>query len=633
MKTRHQKFTFATPAALLVLAFVSGSLGAAQSNSITLTVDATEAARRVFHSRLLIPAKAGPLTLYYPKWIPGEHGPTGPINEVAGLHLTAGGKEVAWQRDLLEMYAIHCQVPAGAEAVEVAMDFLSPSSVDAFFGSSGSAQLTVINWNQLLWYPAGQPTGKLTYTASLRLPSGWKFGTALPVAKESPERIEFAPASLYTLVDSPVLTGAHLRTLDLSPGTKPPHLLHVAADSPAALELSPALLANHRRLVTEARTLFGAQHYQRYHFLLALTDHVPFFGLEHHESSDNRVAEHALIDEGVRLPTADLLPHEFAHSWNGKFRRPADLTTTIFHEPMRTDLLWVYEGLTQYLGGLLAVRSGLWTAETYREVLAWYVASLDHQSGRQWRPLSDTATAAPMLYEARREWAAWRRGVDFYPEGALIWLEADTLIRQQTQNRQSLDDFCRRFCGGQSGSVAVSTYTFDDVVAMLNKVTPYDWRGFFTNRLSSTERHAPAGGIQNGGWRLVFSDTPNDYLRADEQANRVLDLTCSIGLKLQDDGTVLDVIPELPAAKAGVAPAMKVIAVNSRKWSAEVMREALKASKTVPGPLELLVENNDFLKTHALDYHDGERHPHLERETGKPDMLQQIFKPLGGAAK
>jgi len=633
MKTLHCKIPSLAQAALLALLTISTSRGADRLAPVTLAVDATEASRRIFHARMVIPAKPGPLTLYYPKWIPGEHGPTGPIAEVAGLHLTAGGHEIAWQRDLLEMYAIHCKVPAGAEAVEVALDFLSPSSVDAFFGASGSAQLAAINWNQVLVYPQGHTAGKLTYMASLRLPPGWKFGTALPVAKESSDRVEFVPVSLYTLVDSPVLIGAHLRTLDLSPGATPPHLLHLAADSPAALEMSPRLLASHHQLVAEAGVLFGARHYQRYHFLMALTDHVPFFGLEHHESSDNRLAERTLIDEAVRMSSGDLLPHEFAHSWNGKYRRPADLTTAIFHEPMKTDLLWVYEGLTQYLGGILAVRSGLWTPETHREVLAWYAASLDHQAGRQWRPLADTANAAPVLYPARREWAAWRRWVDFYPEGALIWLEADTRIRQQSQGRRSLDDFCRQFCGGQSGPPALSTYTFDDVVAAMNKVTPHDWRGFFTNRLSTTERRAPAGGIHNGGWRLVYSDTPNDFLRADEQANKVLDLTCMIGLKLQEDGTVVDVIPDLPAAQAGVAPAMKVIAVNARKWSPEVMRAAVKATKTATGPLELLVENDEFLKTHALDYHGGERYPHLERDANQPDLLQQIVKPLSAAAK
>lgn len=616
---------------ILFLLFISAQAvyaGAALS-PITLSLDASEAPRKILHAHLVVPATAGPLTLVYPKWLPGEHGPTGPITDLAGLRLTASGRAISWQRDLVDMYAFNCAVPQGANAVEVDLDFLLPGSTEGFTSSaSTSAQLAVINWNQVLLYPQGNTSDSLTYNVSLRLPQGWKFGTALPVAGESREAINFKPVSLTTLVDSPLVAGAFFRRIDLSPGASPAHYIDMVSDSPAALSISPELIADYKQLVAETGALFGARHYTQYHFLYTLSDHVTSFGLEHHESSDNRVPERTLLDEAQHMVNADLLPHEFVHSWNGKYRRPAGLATPDYQQPMRTDLLWVYEGLTQYLGDVLTVRSGLLTDEQSHEFLASIAAGLDYRAGRTWRPLADTAVAAQLLYAAPASWASWRRSVDFYNEGVLIWLEADVIIRQRTQGRSSLNDFCRRFHGGQSGPPAVSTYTLDDVVSALNEVAPYDWRAFFDARVYNITPRAPLAGIEGGGWRLVYTDVPNSYIQAQEQTEEHVNLNYSLGLTLDNEGSVIDVIPGQPADKAGIGPGMKLLAVDGRRWSPDLLRQMVRETKTASKGTELLLENGEFYKTYRLNYRGGERYPHLERVRERPDLLDEILKPL-----
>ena len=617
--------------AILVLLFTLAQAGytRAAPPPITLSVDATEAPRKILHAHQVIPAPPGALTLVYPKWLPGEHGPTGPITDLAGLRLTAAGRNVPWQRDLVDMYAFHCEVPRGANAVEVDLDFLLPASTEGFTSSSStSAQLAVINWNQVLLYPQGPTSDVLTFSATLRLPAGWKFGTALPVDKESRESISFKPVSLTTLVDSPVVAGAYFRRIELTPGQTPAHYIDMVSDSPAALEMSPELIADYKQLVAETGALFGARHYTQYHFLYTLSDHVTSFGLEHHESSDDRVPERTLLDEAEHMTNADLLPHEFVHSWNGKYRRPADLTTPDYQQPMRTDLLWVYEGLTQYLGEVLTARSGLLTPEDMREFIASIAAQLDYRAGRTWRPLIDTAAAAQLLYQAPPSWAAWRRSVDFYNEGVLIWLEADVIIRQRSQGRSSLNDFCRRFHGGQSGAPMVNTYTLDDVVKALNDVAPYDWRAFFEREVYNITPRAPLAGVEGGGWRLVYTDTPNRYMQAQEQTAEGIDLSYSLGLTINNEGSIVDVIPGQAADKAGLGPGMKLVAVNGRRASAEVLRQMVRATKTSSEALDLLVENNEFYKTYRLNYHGGEKYPHLERVSERTDLLDEILKPL-----
>ena len=597
---------------------------------ITIVVDATEAPRKILHARLNIPTRQGPQTLLYPKWIPGEHGPTGPITDLAGLKITGGGNAIPWHRDDVEMCAFHLDVPAGVTVLDVSLDFLLPAGTEGFSAAASStANLVVLSWNQVLLYPEGYRSDDLTYIASLRIPVGWKFGTALPLATaQNSGTISFNPASLTTLVDSPVIAGSHFRTIKLTESTAPSFQIDMVSDSEAALEMSPEQIANYRQLVLEANALFGGHHYDHYHFLYTLSDNVAHFGLEHHESSDDRVAERTLLDESLRKASSDLLPHEFVHSWNGKYRRPTGLATPDYEQPMKGELLWVYEGLTEYLGSILAARSGLRTTEDQREHLAAIAAYLDRYPGRTWRPLIDTTVAAQLLYNASGAWAAWRRSVDFYDEGELIWLEADTMIRQQTKGARSLDDFCHRFHGPPNSGPMVKPYTFDDVVNTMNDVTPYDWRTFFVTRLNSLDPHAPLGGIINGGWRLIYNDTQSDYQKAVEEAHREFDFSYSLGLHLSEEGGISDVVPGMPAAEAGIGPGMKVVDVNGRSYSIERFREALHEGKTSRAPLELMVKNGDFSKTYRIDYHGGERFPHLERDNSKPDLLQQVIKPL-----
>ena len=615
--------------ALALGVFLSGLSAVGQGAPISLRVDATDAPRKILHARLSIPAQPGKLTLVYPKWIPGEHGPNGPITDLAGLRMSAGGKTLDWRRDPDDMFAFDLDVPAGVAAVEVALDFLLPPSAGGFSsGASATAQLVDLSWNQVLLYPKGTKAAEIQFAATLRLPEGWKFGTALTVAGESADGVEFAPVSLETLVDSPVIAGAHFRTVDLTPGATPSHEIHIVADSAAALEMKPEDTRHFSHLVAETGALFGARHYRGYHFLLTLSDHVAHFGLEHHESSDDRTVEDFLTDEDARKRGATLLPHEMVHSWNGKYRRPAGLATPDFEKPMRGELLWVYEGLTDYLGIVLATRSGLWTNENFHDELAIETANLDRAGGRSWRPLADTAVAAQLLYLSRSEGWALRRGVDFYPEGDLIWLEADVQIRQQTHGRKSLNDFCRKFHGGASDPPRVVPYTLDDVVTALNEVAPYDWREFFQRRVYATNPRAPMGGIEAGGWRLVYNDKIPDLLKTREGADKFTDLSFSLGFSVKEGGDIIDVFPGSPAERAGIAPTMKLVAVNGRRWTPALLRTAVKAAETLTTPIELLMENEDFFKTCVLDYHEGEKYPHLERIKSKPDILTEILKPL-----
>ena len=610
--------------------FLHGTLAlAAPAGLIELDVDASEVARRIVHARLVIPAEPGPLTLVYPKWIPGEHGPTGPITDLAGLNVTAGGRRIAWHRDETDMYAIACQVPAGAQAVEVSLDFLSaPPAAEGFTSAaSATARLAIISWNQLLLYPKGKKASEILFRTSLSLPEGWKFGTALPVESTSGIRTRFSAVSLETLIDSPLLCGEHFREVELGSQGSAQHSLLMASENQAALELKPELKAGYSNLVAEAEALFGARHYGSYKFLLSLSDYIAHFGLEHHQSSDNRVPERMLIDDKIHLNRASLMPHEFVHSWNGKYRRPADMATGDYQQPKRTSLLWVYEGLTTHLGYVLTARSGLWTAQQYRQVLAFYADWVQNQRGRTWRPLEDTAVSAQLLFGARADWKAWRRTVDFYREGMLIWLEIDMIIRRQTDGNRSLDDFCRVFFGGKNSPPGVLPYTFEDVLASLNKAASYDWRSHLAQRLTLATENAPLGGIELSGWRLSYTDTRSEYQQSLEISGKQADLTSSVGMLVKDDGTIIDIVPGKAVDRAGIGPGMKVVAVNSQRWSADLIRQAVAATGNGSRPLELLVENSGYFFSRTLDYKEGAKYPTLECDPAKADLLTNVIEP------
>lgn len=626
-------------AALAATLSIPAAGALASGGPVTIAVDATEAPRHIFHVRETIPAAPGPLTLAYPKWIPGEHSAAGPVTDFVGLKITAGGKPVRWRRVPTEMWNVTCDVPAGAGAVDVAFDYTPPLHA----WTTATDQLLVANWWPLLVYPVGPDDNATVFTPSLRLPAGWKFGTALPVERTNGDTVVFRPVSLVMLIDAPVLAGAHFKTIELTPGQTPAHYLHLAADSEAALAIPDDDVAHYRRLVAEAYALFGARHYRDYHFLLTLSDHVPSNGLEHHEASDNRGLERSFLDDGPRKILGTLLSHEYVHSWNGKYRRPKGLVSGVsadYQEPVDSRLLWVYEGLTEYYGDVLGARSGLRSPELYRENLALAAASMDYQKGREWRPLEDTATAAQLLYDARADWADWRRGVDFYTESELVWLDADVLIREKTGGKKSLDDFVRAFHGAPGGGPEVRTYEYADVVAALQSVLPYDWNGFFETRIRSVAPRAPLSGIENGGWRLAYNDVEPDLTEASEAETKVYDFWYSLGIMVDGEGgksdaeggTIRDVVPGLPAAAAGIAPGMRLVAVNGRRYSERVLRDALRAARDGKAPIELLVENVEMFRTYRVDYHGGERYPHLVRDESKTDWVSAIGKPLTGAS-
>jgi predicted metalloprotease with PDZ domain len=598
---------------------------------IVLSVDARESPRRILHARESITIAPGPLTLVYPRWIPGEHGPTGPIVDLVGIKIFAGKAAVPWRRDLEDMYEIHCDTPPGTKQVDVSFDFLLPAPGERFSsGASSTARLVVINWNQVVLYPKGANPDEINVSATLTLSPDWKFGSALETDREAGGAITFKPVPLTKLIDSPVLTGTHFRRFDLGTVAGAPHHLDIAGDDEAALEMNDQLHTAYSNLVVEANSLFGAHHYKHYDFLLTLSDGVAHFGLEHHESSDDRLPERSLLDEKLRKRAAGLLPHEFVHSWNGKYRRPTGLATGDYSTPMKGDLLWVYEGLTQYLGKILTARSGLLTPEEYREDLALLAANLDYRTGREWRPLQDCADEAQILYTAGSDWEAYRRSTDFYDESNLIWLEADAIIRQQTRGAGSLDDFCKAFHGGTNSEPIVKPYTFEDVCAALNGVSKYDWAGFFNARLQSLAPHAPLGGIELSGWKLVYTDTSSSIEEALESSHKTVDLDFSIGIVLGDEGEMIDVVPNSPAAKAGLAPGMKLIAVNGRKFSNDILLDAIRGTVKASAPLELLAANGEFYTTYRVDYHLGLRYPHLKRIPAKPDLLSLIIKPGSG---
>jgi len=596
---------------------------------IELSVDATDAPRKLLRARLVIPAAPGSLTLYYPKWIPGDHSPSGPIADLAGLKLRAGGKPLAWRRDDVDFYAFHCIVPDGTDAVEAALDYLaSPSKEAHAAGASMTPQLAILNWNQVLLYPRGRPVRDLLIQARLTLPRVWKLGTALPIESTNAAITQFKVVSLETLVDSPVLCGVHMKEVPIGPATGPPHFLILACDSAGGLELGAELKGHYERLIAEAKELFGARHYRSYKFLVALSDHLKPDGLEHHEGSDNRLPERFLVDDIYRKHFgAWLLPHEYVHSWNGKYRRPDGLATADYQQPMKTRLLWVYEGLTQYLGFVLAGRSGLFTPEQSQENLALIADWARNQQGRSWRSLEDTTVGASLLYGARSDWASRRRGIDFYDEGALLWLDVDTLIREKSGGKKSLDDFCRAFLGGKDGPPEVLPYTLDDLVRALNEVAAHDWKAFLDKRVTATGGEPPLDGLRRGGWKMVYRDTAGELFKNRDSEDKTITLTSSIGLLLNDDGQVVDVVPGKPADKAGIGPGMKLLAIRERRWSSERLHQAIAATRDGREKLVLLLENQEYFKTFTLDYAEGEKYPHLEREEGKADVLTEVFRP------
>ena len=594
---------------------------------LTLAVDLTDAPKKLFRVRETIPVKSGPLTLYYPKWIPGEHAPSGPIANVAGLIIRANGKALPWRRDLREMYALHLTVPAGVSELDLSFQFLSPGEGGEFGASSSSTPTLVdMEFNQVAFYPAGHYTRQINIQPSVTLPAGWQFASAMPVSSQSGSAVQFKPVTFNNLVDSPLIAGAYFNRVDLDPGAKVPVHLSVVGDKAADVKLTDKQLAGQRAVVQQTLKLFGAHHYDHYDFLLTLSDHTGHFGLEHHQSSDDRLPANFFTDDDMHIAAASLMPHEFVHSWNGKFRRPADLWTPTFMEPMQDDLLWVYEGLTDYWCGVLTARAGLWTPAQYRDSMASIAAAMAHRTGRAWRSLQDTADAAPLTYFGGGGWINWRRGTDFYPEGQLLWLDVDTKIRALSGGKHSLDDFARAFYGMDSASYITRTYTRDDILRTLNQVQPYDWATFLHDRLDTTGDTLPEKGIEDGGWKLAYTDQPNAPDKAKEKLRPGANLSYSLGISLSAQGDIRDVQWNSEAFKAGLVPGLTVVAVDGKDYSPDAIKDAVTAAEKSREPIELLVKNVDQFYTIKISYHGGLKYPHLVRASGK-DLIGAITAP------
>jgi len=617
-------------------AHIPAAQDVAYPGNVTLKVDLTDLDRRVLGVHESIPVKPGPLTLLYPEWLPGNHAPRGPIDGLAGLIITAGGHPVEWVRDAVNVYAFHVEVPAGVNRLELEFEFASPLVRD-----QGRTVVTPdmigLQWNTVLLYPAGFYVSRIPVAASITLPEGWEFAGALDVEARHGAVVRFRPATLEMLVDSPLFAGRYFKSLDLDPGARNPVHLNVFGDSAEILDVRPQQLAAHHKLVQEAYALLGAPHYDRYEFLLALSDHFGDIGLEHHRSSENRRPPGYFVEWDKVGAGRDLLPHEFSHSWNGKFRRPAGLATPDFNAPMRNSLLWVYEGLTNYFGAVLAARSGLWSEEFGRQAWASLAANMDrNRAGRAWRPLQDT-TEQPLI-TARRplSWLSWQRTEDYYTEGELLWLDIDTRIRELTHDRRSLDDFAHVFFSGPVAGPGASggsllgpvTYTFADVVQALKSVAPFDWEKYLTERLYGHGPGAPLDGITRGGWKLVFTETASEYVRSLEDQRKAVDFTYSLGFAVSMlTGQLTEVRWGGPAYEAGLTMGTALIAVNGREYRAERLKTAIALAKLNKTPVELLVKNLDRYRTVRIAYFEGLKYPQLQRIEKTPDRLAAILKP------
>jgi predicted metalloprotease with PDZ domain len=619
--------------------FVIGGSGLtiAAQTPITLSVDLRDAPKKIVHATETIPVQPGPLVLVFPKWIPGEHGPTGPIDNQAGFLITGNGQSIRWERDPVEMFSYHITVPAGVTQLQVKSDYLATASGGFTAGGSTSENLAVLSWNTVVLYPYTGPTmdaKSVSITPTITIPAGWHYGTALiPTGTGNPapgDQISFDTVTLEQLIDSPVLTGRVFREIPLAPELAgPKHFLDIVADGPEDLAISQAHIDDFQNLIRQTGLLYRSRHYGAYHFLVTLSDETLHFGLEHHQSSDDRIPPNTFISDSTFTLAGDLLPHEFTHSWNGKYRRPAGLATPNYQVPMVGDLLWVYEGLTEYLGDVLTARSGIWTPELFRDRLATIAATYANRPGKTWRDLADTARMAQILYFTGGPFDNWRLGTDFYDEGELVWLDVDTTIREKTNGKRSLNDFVALFHGlnGNTGPTVIP-YTFDDVVAALNQVLPMDWAGFLQERLTVLTPDAPLGGLKNGGWKLSYTSQPNAWSVLSSGSTGSADFWYSIGLHVASNGNINDVLHFGLADKAGFGPGMKIVAVNNRAYSPEVLRAAIRDAVGTQQPLEFIVENTGFYKILKIDYHSGERFPTLERIDGTPDRLDAILAPM-----
>jgi predicted metalloprotease with PDZ domain len=594
---------------------------------IHLDVDASDVSRNVIHVRESLSGVGPNTVLLYPQWLPGTHAPEGTIDRLAGLQITAGGRKVSWTRDPADVWAFRIHPPSGTRQVEIDFTYLAPTSPKVG-AMETSPELLMIEWNELVLYPAGYYTRRIPASVSLTLPAGWQFATALETASTTGVQSTFETVPLETLVDSPLYAGRYTARLDLDPGASIPVHLDLFADRAQFLEVKPEQLAAYRSLVQQAYKLFGSHHYAHYDFLYSLSDQIQQSGLEHHQSSENGTDPDAFTSWDKTSYDRDLLPHEYTHSWNGKFRRPADLWTPNYNVPMQDGLLWVYEGQTQYWGQVLAARSGLRTHQEALDEIALTAAYYDVLPGRQWRSVQDTTSDEIINPRRPQSWTDWQRFEDYYEEGELIWLEADTLIRQRSNGKRSLDDFAKAFFGIDNGSYTIVTYTFDDIVKALNAIEPYDWASFLRERLDSVGRPAPLEGLRRGGYRLIYTDKPSDFEKARDEQRKRVSLLYSIGLVLDDKdtkGQIREVLWNGPAFKAKLTEGGQILSVNGVAYEEDVLKDAIRLAQTGSAPIELIVKTGDRYSVAHVDYHGGLRYPHLERDPSSPARLDDIL--------
>jgi predicted metalloprotease with PDZ domain len=601
----------------------------AYPGEIQLAADASDNSRRIVHVHETVSGLGPDSVLLYPKWLPGTHAPEGPIDRIAGIRMTAKGTPVSWTRDPVDVYAFRVHPKPGTQSIDIDFDYLSPTS--AKIGAlEMSRDLVMVEWNELVLYPAGYFTRQIPVQVSLTLPADFQFASALETSSADGARTLFKRTTLETLVDSPVYAGRYASKLDLDPGSAVPVHLDLFADRPELLAVKPEQLEAHRALVRQAYKLFASHHYSHYDFLYSLSDQIQESGLEHHQSSEDGSDPESFTKWDKTAFVRDLLPHEFTHSWNGKFRRPADLWTPNYNVPMQDSLLWVYEGQTQYWGQVLAARSGLRTRQEALDQLAITAAHYEIQKGRQWRTLQDTTNDEIINPRRPQSWLDWQRFEDYYDEGALIWLDADTWIRERSKGARSLDDFARAFFGINDGSFAVVTYTFDDVVKALNAVEPNDWSGFLRQRLDAIGKSVPLDGFRRGGYKLVYTDTQSDYQAATEDQHKHIDLLNSIGIDINDkdgdqEGMIDQVIWDSPAFKAKVTEGAQILAINGIAYTPDVLKDAIREAHSRQQPIELILKAGDRFRVANLDYHDGLRYPHLERDTAEAARLDEIL--------
>jgi predicted metalloprotease with PDZ domain len=610
-----------------------GKASAGEAPTLKIEVDARDLPRRLLHTRIEVPCRPGKVAFWIPKWVPGAHGPLGPLQKVEGLRVeTSAGILVRWYRDESDPFHFECNVPVGVTEIAVRLDTIcdEPSHLSSGYFSYGNNSLGIVNWGTCLVYPEGFSCDDIKVQLALRLPSAWRYATALKTNQSKDGRISFETLSLADLVDCPLIAGVHLRTIALDSGDDPPAYLHLASESESALNLGSPVVDRYSNVVKEAGAIFGACHYEEYHFLVTCSNDLGYFALEHLSSSVNGVREREFVeDTGRRGWAASLLPHEYVHSWCGKFRRPAGMCTPDFHTPQRTRLLWVYEGLAEYLGYVLAVRSGLLSQGEFVDVLNTTIRRLFYQAGRRWRSLEDTGVSSYLLRKPSPNWNTLRRGQDYYDEGMLLWLEADAIIRERSNGKKSLDDFCHKFLGANTSTTNVIPYELREIVATLEELTHFDWRTFLERRVAQLQEKLPLDVIQRCGY--VFQDLGQRFVSPATRESygpyiwaAVQD---SIGLTLATNGIISDIVPGTSSDRAGLAVGMKVIGINNKTFSRErlidAMVDSIKRHK-----IELLLIEDETLRTVAIDYSDGIHYFVLARDESKPDILSRILNPL-----